>query len=65
MSILFKNAKIIETRDGRLNVLENAFLGVEGDTLALRGHIKLTMKRRICMTNSSCRDLTTVMAILQ
>lgn len=33
MSILFKNAKIMETKDGRLNVLENAFLGVDGDII--------------------------------
>ncbi|MBQ0072059.1 MAG: amidohydrolase, partial [Spirochaetales bacterium] len=30
MSILFKNAKIIVTEDGRMKTLENAYLGVEG-----------------------------------
>ncbi|NCC13904.1 MAG: amidohydrolase, partial [Spirochaetia bacterium] len=33
MSLLFRNAAILSTREGKFEVLEHAYLGVEGDRI--------------------------------
>ena len=43
MSILFKNAKIITTKNGNLKVLDNAFLGVDGKIINYIGTEKPRM----------------------
>ena len=40
MSVLFKNAKILSTENGKFKVIENGFLGVDGNTIDYIGSEK-------------------------